>query len=129
MRDDAVIEQAKANGYLTAGRDSRLREKWWRWCTLHAHPFVYVRKRRKYATVTLDMLPAEKELSPSAVNALGDIVWTYNDWSNLHGTACYGREGATIPNVRLEDAEAVARALLAIALEAPCEAQGERDRE
>lgn len=111
------IEAAKDKGYLDT-TDRTLRAEWWRWCEERRWPFVHIRRRRKYAAVTLDMWPAEKELSASAEEAIRELALQYNDWHQRDSFVGYGRHHAYIPYVRAEDAEDAARALLKVALEA-----------
>ncbi|MBC7238310.1 MAG: hypothetical protein H5T69_20920 [Chloroflexi bacterium] len=113
-----ALERAKEAGYLIIARKKHswpLYNAWWRWCEEHQWPFVYIRPRRAYASVHLDMEPTGVRLSEMAMGRVAELVYMYNEWRH-GGFATYGNH-TSIPNVRMERAEEAARALLGLALQ------------
>lgn len=67
----AAFEQAKERGFIVA-RSSRynLENVWFSWCEVTNRPYITIRRKRKYAYVSYDLIASPKELSDNCVESM-----------------------------------------------------------
>ena len=108
----AGFTDALRRGYVVyTGSHSRLGEIWWRWCGATGHPHVFVKPKRGYAWVELELTEPQVELTDLGENAVDRALWEYSQ----QGGYGFGPKGGSHPKVRGDVAEALARELLRIA--------------
>jgi hypothetical protein len=112
--DREAFEAAKKKKFLMLPpRAEKLdvRNAWWRYCTRQRMPYLIVRPGAKYASLNLDLLPADKEFT----DVFNDPVWkpllgshAARNGAELH----LWNEGLDFAGIRSDTCEALAHAIL-----------------
>jgi hypothetical protein len=110
-RTRVLFEQAKRDGFVSHRAGGPVVSLYWEWCELKRLPVVEINPRRKYATVSCDMIVCDWKLNRQAMNYVAGLRgwgW-YREGKECN--VCY----TMVERVPKAEAEAVARRLYSLA--------------
>jgi hypothetical protein len=102
-----TLERAKEVGFVIP-RNDRERSTWYRWCKENNHPFVVVKRKRKYSRVTFDLITTDYWLREKHRDELFQL-WRNLAWGRTFRkleAICGFETGAFIVPIEIDEAMA-----------------------
>ena len=105
----AAYNEAVICGWVTAGsaRREHLEHAYWAYCEIQRQPFVCVRTRRVYASVSFDFIASDSQLTALGRDDIGRVIEMVAD-ARPGARVVYGTVSGYLSDVRVEDAKTVA---------------------